>query len=78
MFHLRDVFAPVKFQVYLTWKKIIAEAKDVAVFKTDIWQSPLSKDTVDIVSYVRSCLGTAFQPTDNSVIFAAVLQLKQK
>lgn len=69
VFHLRSGFAPIKFQVYLTWKKTTAEAKDVAVFETDIWQSPISKGTVDIVSYVKSCLGAAFQPTDNSVIF---------
>lgn len=64
--------------MYLTWKKIIAEAKDVAVLETDIWQSLISKDTGHTVFYVKSCLGTAFQPTDNSIIFAAVLQLKKK
>lgn len=79
MFHLRSGFAPVKFQVYLIWKKIIAEAKDAAILETDIWQSRISKDTVDTVSsYVKSCLGTSFQPTDNSIFFAAVLQLKKK
>ncbi|RMC05475.1 hypothetical protein DUI87_18668 [Hirundo rustica rustica] len=35
VFHLRSGFAPVKFQAYLTWKKIIAEAKDAAALETD-------------------------------------------
>lgn len=78
MFCLKSGFAPVKFQVYLTWKRIIAEGKDAAILETDIWQSPISKDTVDTVSHVKSCLGTSFQPTDNSLGFAAVLQLKKK
>lgn len=78
MFHLRSGFASVKFQMYLTWKKIIAGSEDAAVLETDKWQSPISKDAVDTMSYVKSCLGTAFQPTDNSIIFAAVLQLKKK
>lgn len=64
--------------MYLTWKNIIAEAKDAAVLETDTWQSPMSKNAVDTMSYVKSCLGTAFRPTDKSIIFAAVLQLKKK
>lgn len=78
MFQLRSGFAPVKFQVYLTWKKIIAKAKDAAVLETDIWQSLISKDTVGTVSCVKSCLGTAFQLAENSIIFAAVLHMKKK
>lgn len=65
--------------MYLIWKKIIAEAKDAPILETDIWQSRISKDTVDTVSsYVKSCLGTSFEPTDNSFFFSAILQLKKK
>lgn len=55
---LRWAFTPVKFQVHLTCKKIIPEAKAVAVLETDVWQSPLSKNNVGTVSrYIKSCLG---------------------
>lgn len=44
----------------------------------DVAKWGISKDIIDTVSCIKSCLGTAFQPTDNSIISAAILQPKEK